>query len=347
VGRTLAELAARLGGTVIGDGGRRIEGIRTLESAGPADLSFLTSPRYREAARASRAGALLVARHEADLAVDQLVVASAPHALAALLALFHPEPEAAPGVHPSAVVGRGCAIDPTAHVGPYAVVGDGTTVGPRAALHAHVVVGEGCAVGEGSVLFPHVVLYAGVRVGARCRIHAGVVLGADGFGYASDRTGHTRIPQVGGVVVGDDVEIGALSAVDRALLGATTIGDGTKIDNLVQVGHNVVLGRGVILCGQAGLAGSARLGDGVVVGGQAGIGGHLEVGAGAQVASKSAVYESVPAGKTVAGIPAADIREWRRGQALARRLGELWRRLRALERARGGPAEGTDGEEER
>jgi UDP-3-O-[3-hydroxymyristoyl] glucosamine N-acyltransferase len=340
---TLAELASRVSGEVAGDGRRRIEAIRTLEAAGPADLSFLTSPRYREAAKSSRAGALLVGRREPELPVDQLVVRSPSHALAQLLTLFHPEPAAAPGAHPTAIVGEGCAIDPSAHLGAYVVVGAGATIGPRAVLHPHVVVGERCAVGEASVLFPHAVLYPGVTIGARCRVHAGVVLGADGFGYASDRSGHTRIPQVGDVAIGDDVEIGALSAVDRALLGTTAVGDGTKIDNLVQVGHNVVLGRGVILCGQAGLAGSARLGDGVVVGGQAGIGGHLEIGAGVRVASKSAVYESVPAGKTVAGIPATEIQQWRRGQALMRRLGEIWRRVRELERRTGANADGTDG----
>jgi UDP-3-O-[3-hydroxymyristoyl] glucosamine N-acyltransferase len=205
------------------------------------------------------------------------------------------------------------------------------------------VVGRGSSVGAGAVLHPHVVLYPGVELGERAVVHAGSVLGADGFGYATERGAHLKIPQVGGVEIGADVEIGALSAVDRATLDATVIGAGTKIDNLVQVGHNVRVGRNSILCGQVGIAGSAELGDGVVLGGQAGVAGHLALGDGAQVASKSAVYEGVAAGEVVAGIPAVPIGRWRRRQALAARLEEIWRRLRALERGR---AAGGTGEED-
>lgn len=341
--RSLGELAARVGGEVVGDPARRVEGIRTLDEAESADLSFLTNARYLEAARTSRAGAILVGRRTEGLAADQLVVTDPARALAELLDWLYPEPAAVAGVDPTAVIGAGAEIHASAHVGPYAVIGARARVGLGAVVHAHVVVGEECEIGDGAVLHPHVVLYRRVRVGARSVVHAGAVLGADGFGYATQGGEHTKIPQVGDVEIGREVEIGALSAVDRALLGSTSVGDGTKIDNLVQVGHNVRIGRGAILCGQAGIAGSARLDDGVVLAGQSGVAGHLTVGRDVRVASKSAVYESVEAGTTVAGIPAVAIGAWRRQQALVHRLQELWRRLRALERRVGGAA--RDGEE--
>jgi UDP-3-O-[3-hydroxymyristoyl] glucosamine N-acyltransferase len=341
----LGELAARIDGELVGDPQRRVAGIRTLDDAGPDDLSFLSRPEYVAAARASRAGALLTGRRWPELAADQVVVADPVRALAALLEFCYPESRPHPGVHPTAVLGEGVEVAGSAHVGPYVVLGAGTRVGERAVVHAHVVVGERCEIGADAVLHPHVVLYRRVRIGPGTVLHAGAVLGADGFGYASRGMEHTKIPQVGDVEVGSEVEIGALSAVDRALLGSTRVGDGTKIDNLVQVGHNVQIGRGAILCGQVGIAGSARLGDGVVLGGQAGVAGHLSVGDDVRVASKSAVYETVPAGGTVAGIPAVPIGGWRRQQALVRRLAELWRRLRALERRRGAPAAGEESEE--
>jgi len=338
---TLAELARRVDGEVIGNPAREIERLQPLDAAGARDLSFLTAAKYVAAARVSAAGALLVGRSAPALAVDRIVVDDPATAVATLLELFHPPTRSQPGIHPSAVIGDGARIDPSAHVGPYAVLGRGVAVGPGAAIHAHVVLGDGVEVGARSVLHPHVVLYEGVRVGADVEIHAGVVLGADGFGYASSPAGHRKIPQVGGVVVGDRVEIGALSAVDRGALADTSIGEGTKIDNLVQVGHNVRVGRHVLLCGQAGIAGSATLGDFVVLAGQSGVGDHVEIGAGTQVAAKSAVLQDEPAGRKVAGIPAIELGEWKRRRAIERRLGDIWRAVQRLTRARGGePPEG-------
>jgi UDP-3-O-[3-hydroxymyristoyl] glucosamine N-acyltransferase len=212
-----------------------------------------------------------------------------------------------------------------------------------------VVVGRGCAVGERAVLYPHVVLYDGTEVGANGIVHSGAVLGSDGFGYASNRDGHHKVPQVGRVVVHEDVEIGANTTIDRATLGETVIGAGTKIDNLVQVGHNVRVGRHCILCGQAGIAGSTHLGDGVVMAGQAGAAGHIQLGDRAQVAAKSAALSTVPAGTTVAGIPAVEMRKWRRQTVLVARLEEMSRRLRTLERRlslEGAAEPGEAGEEE-
>jgi UDP-3-O-[3-hydroxymyristoyl] glucosamine N-acyltransferase len=347
VGYRLAELAELVGGRVEGNPERTVDAIRPLEAAGPGDLSFLTHPRYRAQAEASGAGALLVGSSlpaPAGLGRDLLVVADPSFALARLLTVFHPAAVREPGVHPTAILEPGCAVDPTAHVGPYAVVGAASTIEARATVHAHVAIGRGCAVGEGAVLHPHAVLYDGTRVGPGSVVHSGAVLGADGFGYATHQGTHHKVPQVGTVVLEGDVEVGANSTIDRATLGETRVGEGTKIDNLVQVGHNVKVGKHCILCGQAGIAGSTRLGDGVVLAGQAGVSGHIQLGDRAQVAAKSAALSSVEPGAVVAGIPAIDLRKWRRQAVMIARLEKMSRRLRDLEKRLGLEEEG-DGEE--
>jgi UDP-3-O-[3-hydroxymyristoyl] glucosamine N-acyltransferase len=329
---TLAELAALVDGRVRGNPERRVHAVRPLGAAGPGDLSFLTSSRYRDEARGSRAGALLVGREE-DLPHDLLICPDPSWALGEVLRKFHPAPAASPGIHSTAVVAASATIDRRASLGPHVVVGEGSRVEAGAVLHAGVVVGARCRIGVDSVLYPRAVLYDDTELGARVIVHAGAVLGADGFGFAPHGGTIAKVPQVGRVVVEDDVEIGANSTVDRATLEETRIGAGSKLDNLVQVGHNVRLGKGCVLCGQAGIAGSARLGDGVVVAGQAGVAGHLEIGDGAQVAAKAAVLESAPAGAKLGGIPAIPLAEWRRQVQWLRKLGELARRLRRLERA--------------
>ena len=343
----LAELAERLGGRVEGDAERPVEAVRTLEAAGPSDLSFLTNARYRQQATLSRAGALLVASGVSGLGglgKDLLVVDDPAYALARLLEIFVPPEAREPGIHPTAIVEPGAEVDAMAWVGPYAVIGAGSRIGARAAVHPHVVIGRGCAVGAGAVLHPHVVLYDRTEVGEGTIVHAGAVLGSDGFGYATHDGVHHKVPQVGRVVVEGEVEIGANSAVDRATLGETRIGAGTKIDNLVQVGHNVQVGERSILCGQAGIAGSARLGRGVVLAGQAGVAGHLTLGDGVQVAAKSAVFESVDAGARVAGVPAVDMGRWRRQVVLKGQLETMSRRLKALERRLAGGGTATEDE---
>jgi UDP-3-O-[3-hydroxymyristoyl] glucosamine N-acyltransferase len=335
MGYRLAELAELVGGRVEGDAERAVEAIRSLESAGPHDLSFLKDPRYRGQAAASAAGALLVGPSLAGAAAlgrDLLIADDPSWALARLLAVFHPEERRPPGIHPTAILEPGCAVDPAAHVGPYAVIGAGSRIAAGAAVLAFVAVGRGCVVGEGVVLHPHSVLYDGTEVGAGSIVHAGVVLGADGFGYATHEGAHHKVPQVGRVVLEEGIEVGANSTVDRATLGETRIGAGTKIDNLVQVGHNVVTGRHCILCGQAGIAGSARLGSYVVLAGQSGVAGHIALGDGVQVAAKSAALASVEPRTAVAGIPAIEMRKWRRQAVLLSRLEEMSRRVRALEK---------------
>ncbi|HEX4495895.1 MAG TPA: UDP-3-O-(3-hydroxymyristoyl)glucosamine N-acyltransferase [Thermoanaerobaculia bacterium] len=335
----LAELAELIGGRVEGDPERAVEAIRSLDTAGPRDLSFLKDPRYRGQAAASAAGALLVGASLADAALGRdLLIADDPSwALARLLAHVHPPESRPPGVHPTAIVDAGATVHPAAHVGPYAVIGAGSRIAAGAAVLAFVAVGRDCAVGEGAVLHPHAVLYDGTEVGAGSIIHAGVVLGADGFGYATHGGAHHKVPQVGRVILEADVEVGANSTIDRATLGETRIGAGTKVDNLVQVGHNVVTGKHCILCGQAGIAGSARLGSYVVLAGQSGVAGHIELGDGAQVAAKSAALSSVEPRTAVAGIPAVEMRKWRRQAVLLSRLDEIVRRLRAVEKRMGEP----------
>jgi UDP-3-O-[3-hydroxymyristoyl] glucosamine N-acyltransferase len=333
----LATLAERVGGRLLrGDGDLPIRSLRSLEEAGEEDLSFLADPRQRERAATSRAAALLVPRlpEGGDFPGKALVEVEDPrYALSQLLPLFYPPPHRPPGIHSTAVVEEGARIDPTAHIGAFGVIGAGSVIGPRVVIHPGVVVGADCTLGEGVVLHPQVVLYDRCRLDAGCIVHAGAVVGSDGFGYATHQGKHHKVEQVGRVVLEEAVEVGANSAIDRATFGETRIGAGSKIDNLVQVGHNVTTGQGCILCGQAGIAGSARLGNYVVLGGQAGSAGHITLGDGVQAAARTAVLGEVAAGETVAGYPAIPIRQWHRQQALLGRLDDLRRRLRALEKA--------------
>lgn len=330
----LGDLAGLLGGRVEGDVDRLVTAVRPLDAAGPEHLSFLTQPRYAKAAKASAAGAILVGPGGPELGLDAalLVVDDPQAALVTLIDHLIPPPRIAEGVHPTALIGTDCELGEGISVGPYAVVGDRCRLGDGVVLGAHVVVGENCEIGAGSVLHARAVLYDAVVMGAHCVIHSGAVLGADGFGFVTSTGLPTKVRQVGRVVLGDEVEVGANSAIDRAMLEETRIGSGTKIDNLVQVGHNVEVGEGCFLCGQAGIAGSAKLGDRVVLAGQAGVSGHLEIGSGVQVAAKSAVLQSVPEGEVVAGIPAIGIRTWQRQSIALQRLAELRRRVAAVER---------------
>jgi len=337
----LDEIATRVGGVVHGDGALVIRGVATLERAGPEDLSFFMNPRYRKAAAASRAGAIL-ARVGSGLAGRTWLESADPHlALARILDAFHPRPVWVPGVSERASVAGSARLGTEVTVGPFAVIEDAVEIGDRAVVAAGAYVGAGSRIGAETVIFPRSVLYPGTLVGRRCLIHAGVVLGADGFGFATADGRHHKVPQVGRVVIEDDVEIGANTTVDRAMLGETVVGEGTKIDDLVMVAHGVRLGRGCLIAAQCGIAGSSRLGDRVTLAGQAGVSGHLEIAPGTIVASKAAVYGDVEKGGMIAGIPATEHVRWKRSQALVARLPEIWAELRGLRRRVGNLEERT------
>lgn len=331
-GFSLGQIAAALGATLQGDPSRVVTAVAPLGSAGPTDISFLTDMRHVKQARASRAGAFLTPLETADLPAPMLRCRAPRLALAELLAMFHPPAVAAAGVHPSAVVAPEAHVHPSAAIGALAVVGAGAVIGARAHLYPLVYVGEGVEIGEESILYPSVVIRDGVRIGCRVVIHPGAVIGADGFGYASDGTAHRKIPQVGSVLIEDDVEIGANAAIDRAMLGQTIIRRGTKIDNLVQVGHNVEIGEHSVLAAQTGISGSCSLGRHVVMGGQVGLADHLTVGDGAQFAAQAGVMTNVAAGERMWGSPARPAAQARRIAVAMLELPELIRRARVLER---------------
>ncbi len=334
---TLSELAARAGGTVEGDGALRIEGVAPLETAGPEHVSFFSNKKYRRAFESSRAGAVIVER-DAGVPAGRTVIraANAYLAFARISAAFHPPRQALPEVSPLAAVHPTSRVHPSAQVMPLACVGPGASVGARTIVFPGAHVGEEARVGEDCLVYHNVVIRERCVVGDRVILQPGVVLGSDGFGYALDMEGegkgprHYKVPQAGIVVVEDDVEIGASSCVDRATLGVTRIGRGAKIDNLVQIAHNVEVGPLSILAAQVGIAGSTKLGMGVVAWGQAGIVGHLTLGDRVNVAAQAGVAHDLEAGARVAGSPAAPDVQWARNSAVFNRLTEMRRELREL-----------------
>ena len=345
---TLGELASLVGGRLEGDPSLPIRGVAALGIAGPDQIALLAASRYRPDVPGSRAGALLVSTDLAAALQDgrpRVIVADPHAALIPLLARFHPAAPARAGIHPTAVLGRGVRLGSDVEVGAYVVLGEGAEVGDRARIGANSVVGRGCRVGADSLLHPQVTLYSGAVIGARVILHSGARIGSDGFGSAASSAGHAKIPQVGGCIIEDDVEIGANSCVDRGSIGDTVIGRGSKLDNLVHVAHNVRIGPHCVLTALVGIAGSTTVGTGVAFGGQSGAIGHLTIGDGAKVAAKSAIFQDVAPGTTVMGIPASDQGPMRRAFALFPRLPELFRRLRALE-GRPGAREGLPPDED-
>lgn len=337
-GKTLAELAQRVGGRVIGDGRIVIRKVASIEEAGPGEITFLANPRYQRLLASCRASAVIigpdiVTESPSERSKEYLEAPDPYVAFAKILQLFNPSASYGEQISPQA------AIDPAANLGfgvtvfPHVFVGRGSHVGAGTVLYPGVFLGEQVRVGQDCVLHPNVVVRDGCRLGSRVVLHAGVVIGSDGFGYAGEGDQRVKIPQVGIVEVEDDVEIGANTTVDRATLGRTIIGRGVKIDNLVQIAHNVVVGENSIIAAQAGIAGSTRIGKDVMLGGRVGIINHLTIGDGARIGPGSGILRSVPAGvMRSSGLDAAPHREWLKVITLLPQLPRLWTALRHLEK---------------
>ncbi len=324
------------GAEVLGDYEGEIRGLASLSEAVAGDLSFLGNPKYRSEVASSRASVLLLPRDYDEppgpgcrhVKVDNpsLVLAQICREIERLLL---PAPE--PGIHPTAVVEPGAEVSPEASIGPFCFIAEGARVG-AAHLQSHVSIGRNAEVGDGSLLFARVVVADHCRIGPRNRILQGVVIGSDGYGYEFEAGQHQRVPQIGRVRTGPDVDIGANTTIDRARFGETVIGEGTKIDNLVQVAHNVRIGKHCLIVAQVGVSGSTELGDGVVAGGKAGFAGHLKIGAGAMIGGNCSVMKSVPAGQKLMGTPAIPKQEFFRVAALQRKLPEFFKRFEQLEK---------------
>jgi UDP-3-O-[3-hydroxymyristoyl] glucosamine N-acyltransferase len=330
-GFPLREVAGWIDARIQGDPDRPVRGVATIDNAGPDELSFLTNARYRKRALASAAGVLLVRDPKPFGGRDLLIHEKPEAAIRVLLEKFHPEPVVATGCDPAAVIDPSVQLGDSVHVGPHAVLERDVELGDGVVIGAGCWIGEGSRIGAGSRLYPNVSIYPDVRIGERCRLHAGVVIGADGFGYSTEQGVHRKIPQVGGVILEDDVEVGANSSIDTGAIDPTTIGRGTKIDDQVMIAHGVRIGEDCLLVAQSGIAGSTRIGDRVTLAGQSGIAGHLEIAAGTIVAAKSAVFQDVPEGAYLAGVPAIDHRRWKRSQAGIGRLDGMRKQLRELE----------------
>jgi len=309
----------------------RLTGLATLAEAGATDITFVASEKFLAEARQSRAGLIVTTRAWDLPGRARVVVGEVWAAVARIMQELYPAPSAPPGVHPTAIVGEGVRLGEGVSVGPYCVVGDGAALGDGVVLGPHCLVGAGCAIGRGTRLAARVTLVGRVLIGERVVIHPGAVLGADGFKFERVGGRPLKIPQVGAVVIEDDVEIGANATIDRAFLYETRIGRGTKIDNLVQIAHNVQVGPGCMMAAQVGIAGSTRIGAGCLFGGQAGIPDGVTIGDGVMLAGQAGVYTDIPVGGMYVGAPATPVKEFWRMTAVQKKLPDLARRLRALE----------------
>ncbi len=326
-------IAQQLGCKVVGDGEIEVAGVAGLEHAGPSELTFLSNPRYAPKVKDSRAGAILVKEPLPGLGMQFLVSENPYLDFARAVELFYQAPRQEAGIHPTAVIPGSAVIGPGASIGAYCVIGEGVEIGRNAVLRPHVVIYEGVRIGDDFLAHSHVVVREYCRIGDRVIVQNGVVIGGDGFGFAKRADGtHYKIPQSGVTVIEDDVEIQALSAIDRATIGETRVKRGAKIDNLVQVGHACVVGEDNIICAQAGLAGSSVLEKNVLLAGQVGIAGHLTIEEGAVVTAQSGVGKDIEKGRIVSGSPSFDNRDWRHAVIAFPKLPELLKRVRQLER---------------
>ncbi len=338
---TAQAVAELVGGRLLGDGAVTIRAIRPLDRAGPEALSFAISSRYAAELRASQAGAVLVPDALADAEPGprtRIVVRDPYAALARVMDALFPAAPPSPGVDATARLGPGCVLAADVQLGPFVVLGRGVRVGARCRLAEGVSLGDHVSVGEDTVIGPRVVCYPGSAIGSRVLLKAGAVIGGDGFGYLSGAAGHTRIPHVGGCILEDDVEIGSNSCVDRGSVDDTVVGRGSKLDNLVHVGHNVRLGERCLVMAGVGIAGSTRIGNDVILAGHVGVTDHLLIGDRARVAAKSAVFGDIPASASFSGHPARPHRQFLRAQAALYRVAPIITQLERLVSRAGGDA---------
>ena len=327
---TLAQIHQLVGGTLYGDGACVLSSLSSLNDATPQALAFIANDRAANTPGGIKAGALLVHRHFPDLVIPQLVVANPLLAFAQVAQTFFVRPTAPRGVAAEVTKGAGVLIGDNPSIWPFVTLGDRVTIGARVTLYPGVYIGADSTVGDDSVLYPNVVVREGCAIGARVIIHSGTVIGADGFGYVQHEGRHHKIPQLGGVMIEDDVELGANVTIDRATLGHTIIKQGTKIDNLVQIAHNVTVGEHDIIVAQVGVAGSTTIGHHVMIGGQAGLADHLTIGNQAMIAARAGVNRSVEPNQIVSGAPVMPHDTWMKAQAVIPRLPELRQLVRDL-----------------
>jgi UDP-3-O-[3-hydroxymyristoyl] glucosamine N-acyltransferase len=336
VGIPLRQLAERCGAELAGDGDIVIDRVATLDSAGEGAIAFLSNPKYRARLAQTRASAVIVAPADAKAtSLPKLVSANPYAAYARVAAMLNPQSAPAPGIHPTAVVAASAGVAVSAAVGPHAVIGERARIGERCQIGAGTVIGEECSIGDDCLLHPRVVVYPRSVIGARAIVHSGVVIGADGFGMAEQDGRWLKVPQLGRVVIGTDVEIGANTTIDRGAIGDTLIDDDVKLDNQIQIGHNCHIGAHTAIAGCVGIAGSTTIGRNCRIGGAAMIAGHLDIADGSVISGATGIFDSIATPDTYTGtLPAFPHREWKRVAVAIRQLRSMLERLRALERAR-------------
>lgn len=329
--KTLSEIAAFLNGRVVGDGDVLIEHIRGIDEAGEGDLTFISNPKYLNKMETTNASGILVLAEAEEGTDKNLIIVNDPYtAFGKVIGLFYPEERDSPGIMENAFIETGASISEEATVYPGVYVGRGTRIERGVVLYPGVYIGRHAVIDEDSILYPNVSVYRKCLIGKRVVLHAGVVIGSDGFGFSVPGRENIKIPQVGIVQIDDDVEIGANTTIDRGTLDKTWIQRGVKIDNLVQIGHNVVIGENSVIVAQVGISGSTKLGKGVILGGQAGLVGHITVGDHVMVGAQSGVHEDVPARQMVSGSPHMAHQKWLRVEACVSRLPEMRKTVASL-----------------
>jgi len=329
----LGELAGRLGAELRGDAELEVTGVKGIEEAGPAEVTFVANPKYASLARTAKAAAILVEPEFPEIDAATLRIKNAYLAFSRALGLFYQPPAYVPGIHPTAVIDPTASIGAGAHIGAYVVVGPGVTIGANASLLPHVVIYPGARIGSHFFAHAHSVVREHCILGDHVTLENGAIVGADGFGFAKNELGHwEKIPQSGPAILGDRVDVQANACIDRATVGATEIAAGAKVDNLVQIGHGSKVGENTLVCAQTGLAGSSVVGKNAILAGQTGVAGHCNVGDGVILTAQSAVSHDIPAGKMISGSPGFDNRVWLRAVTIFQRLPEMLRRLDRLEK---------------